>query len=322
MHERNEKGTPHRNPIALRALNRIVYEFRRAAIETHHALILSSRKARLCMTGTSLPLHKEYIVIDAAIYETGMFSQLASIVGLLEHYEAWSRRYAGLRLGRFSHGLYYDPTVGGSWWNYFFEPIELGASDNGPVYSPNDQLQEAFATRTEVSMPREQAAEIVRRHIRLNRETRRMVDALAEHHFKDDYVIGIHYRGTDKCTEVPLVPYDRVRAAVLEQVNASPSPRCKLFVATDEQAFLDYMREHFGDRLAYCDAFRSTDGSPTDTRQGDNFRKGLEAVLDCVLLSRCNHLIRTDSNLSLFSTFFAPKIPVTFLTTLRPRRVP
>ena len=43
------------------------------------------------------------------------------------------------------------------------------------------------------------------------------------------------------------------------------------------------------------------------------YKLGKEAVIDCLLLSKCNHLIRTSSCLSLVSEYFNPQLTDTLL---------
>ena len=129
-------------------------------------------------------------------------------------------------------------------------------------------------------------------------------------------IIGVHYRGTDKRQDAPRVPYEAVASAVIAQA-AREGGDWKLFAASDEQAFVDFMRERFGARVACLDMRRSTDGSPIDVVQGDNRRKGADAVLDCLLLSRCDALLRTASNLGLCASFFNPRVLVVELSRER-----
>ena len=64
--------------------------------------------------------------------------------------------------------------------------------------------------------------------------------------------------------------------------------------------------------------FRSVDGRPIDVVNTDgNHQKGLDAVVDCLLLSRTHAMIRTASNLSLCSTLFNPQLPDTLLNRER-----
>jgi hypothetical protein len=130
--------------------------------------------------------------------------------------------------------------------------------------------------------------------------------------------LGVHYRGTDKFSEAPRVPYEEVMAAVRDAAHLALPRRWKLFVATDEQPFLEYARHAFPDRLICQEAIRSTDGQGLHFQLAGDYRNGEGAVSDCLLLSRCNYLIRTESELSLCSTLFNPHLPV---TVIRPGEV-
>jgi hypothetical protein len=66
----------------------------------------------------------------------------------------------------------------------------------------------------------------------------------------------------------------------------------KLFVATDEQAFLDAISTRYKGKVIYLDAIRSTNGKAVHASRKNAYRKGEEALLDCVLLSKTNLLIQ------------------------------
>jgi hypothetical protein len=44
-----------------------------------------------------------------------------------------------------------------------------------------------------------------------------------------------------------------------------------------------------------------------------NYRKGQEALINCLLLSRCSTLIRTTSFLSAWASIFNPGLPIVLL---------
>ena len=95
-------------------------------------------------------------------------------------------------------------------------------------------------------------------------------------------------------------------------------PDARIFVATDEAAFVDHMEHSFPGRILKRDMFRSQDGRPIDVVNADsNHVKGLHAVVDCLLLARTHVLIRTASNLGLAATFFNPVQPVLLLNPER-----
>jgi Nodulation protein Z (NodZ) len=295
-------------------LRREVRRLRDAERRTRVALRLFARTA-LPAAGSREAAHHEVLVLPGAGYQPGLFSQFATVLGLLEYVHRWPGRYAGLRVDFAEQGLYYDPSAGPNWWDYYFEPLALGVAA-APVRTVSDDEMFYFARRVETSMPRARAAELVALHVRPVARVRDKVDTWVRERFVRAHVIGVHYRGTNKHQDAPRVPYEAVAAAVRTAAPAASAP-WKIFVATDEQAFLDFMRARFPGRLACLDMHRSTDGSPIDVVPGDNFRKGEQAVMDCLLLARCDHLVRTASNLSLCATFFNPRLPVALLSRER-----
>ena len=213
-----------------------------------------------------------------------------------------------MRVDFAARGLYYDAAFGANWWQYYFEPIDIGCREDAVTSVVSPLRSDLLSNRGE-RLSRKRGFEIIDRYIRPKPHLGDEVESYVRKHFQDAFVVGIHYRGTDKHEEAPVVPYERVRAAILDAVISANPAWHKLFLATDEQAFLDYMLVEFPHVLTYRRTFRSVDGKPTHWRDMDNHDKGAEAVLDCLLLSRCQHLIRTASNLSLCSTLFNPDIP-------------
>lgn len=279
------------------------------------AFELHARSWRYLLLAAGMPISKEYLVLRCAggPAVSGLFSEFAAVLGALEHYEKWNRIYAGLHVDFSDRGLYYEPAHGANWWEYYFERIYLGGSENAVIKVISDRQHDLFAYRIDC-LSREHGFALIERHIRAKLHIREKVDAYVRANFREAYVIGVHYRGTDKFTEAPRVAYERVHAAVLDAINAARPARHKLFIATDEAAFLDYMLNLHPSGLLYRDIFRSIDGTPTHWRGESNHDKGEDAVLDFLLLSRCQILIRTASNLSQCSTLINPEVPEVMLS--------
>lgn len=245
---------------------------------------------------------------------SGLFSEVASAIGFLDHFEQWRHCYAGMRVD-YHDGLYLDPARGANWWTYYFEPIAIGAGD-GRSRAVGQPFHDQCAMQVETTMPRERAAALVARYVRVTPAVERRVDAVVSAEWSSN-VIGVHYRGTDKAVDARRVPYDEVAAAVQSALMAT-NANGTVFVATDECAFVDFMRERFRGRVTARPMFRSADGRPIDVVNADgNYQKGLDAVVDCVLLSRTRFLVRTASNLSLCATFFNPSLPCVLLNPER-----
>jgi hypothetical protein len=239
------------------------------------------------------------------------------VIGMLDHYQRWRHLYAGIRLD-FQHGLYRDAAVGPDWWQYYFEPLDAGGEHGAPARVVSPHYHDLCANRVERGMSRATAAALIDRYVVVRPRIRSLVDDYVREHWSTHFVVGVHYRGTDKAEDAPRVPYAQVEATVRETMKRSGAARCRVFLATDEQAFVDYMRSRFPDELRYRAMFRSRDGRPTDVFNADsNHKKGEDALVDCLLLSRTHHLVRTASNLSLCSTLFNPRLPETLLNRER-----
>ncbi|MDP3719153.1 MAG: nodulation protein NodZ [Acidobacteriota bacterium] len=241
--------------------------------------------------------------------ESGLFSEFAAVIGLLDHYERWRHLYAGVRV-QFGHGLYFDAAVGPNWWEYYFAPIDIRDRAEARARAIDPHYHDLCANRVERTMARVRGAALVQQHVTVRQDVNDIVDNFIGQHWTGHHVIGVHYRGTDKSDDARRVPYEEVASVVHEAMRRAGTERCRVFLATDEQAFVDFMRTRFSAQLCYREMFRSIDGRPIDVVNSDgNHRKGLDAVVDCLLLSRSHTLIRTASNLSLCATLFNPRVP-------------
>lgn len=280
----------------------------------HHgrtAYAPAERTARRMLIEAGFPLRKQFLVLPCmtGVDTSGLFTEFLAAIGALAQHEQWPSLYAGLRIDYGDQGLYYDRSVGLNWWEYYFEPIDIGSSELA-VVTTIDPHQHDLLTYRAAAMPRATAHGLISRYVRLRPHIHDTLDDYAAAHFQCAFVIGVHYRGTDKHEEAPAVSYEDVSAAIRNVASGAGEDRYLVFVATDEQAFLDYMMERFPGRLLYRPIFRSTDGRPIDVTNDDaNCKKGADAVIDCLLLSRTHRLIRTASNLSLCSAFFNPDVP-------------
>lgn len=273
------------------------------------------RAARVVLTRAGLPLAKEYLVLGCGSGQdaSGLFSEVAAVIGALEHYESWRSIYAGLHVDFKHHGLYHEPAVGDNWWEYYFEPITLGTA-LGATTRPVPALRhDAFAYRVEQSLSRAAAAALLRRHVRVRPFLVERVERFCRETLAGEHVLGVHYRGTDKTEDAAAVPYDAMCSAIGAGLQAQGPGPTRIFVATDDQAFLDHARLMFPGQVAALPMARSEDGRPMHKAWGGGFAGGADAIVDCLLLSRCHRLIRTPSNLSLCATLFNPTLPVTVI---------
>lgn len=88
-------------------------------------------------------------------------------------------------------------------------------------------------------------------------------------------------------------------------------PNAQIFVATDQQQYLDQFKSRFGKQVITSDAMRTSGQEPLfRINEGSKFKRGLEVMMDCLILSRCNCLIKGWSNVSETAICFNPSIAV------------
>lgn len=241
----------------------------------------------------------------------GLFATCSALVSLILYYE--TGQCAGLHVDFEKNGIYYDANHGDNWWEYYFEPICLGDKRNAQILPCSNCLVHEIYPAIEQFLTLPRVLEIIKTHIRVKPHIRRKVEVFAEKHFKGYHIIGVHYRGTDRVTQESRVSYADAAGKVQSYMDEEKLEHYRLFVATDEQPFLDFMQAAFPKRVLSIPAIRSTDGQAIHIKSKTPYRQGEEAMVDCLLLSRASVLFRCGSWLSTWSSAFNPAMPVIML---------
>lgn len=245
----------------------------------------------------------------------GFFSAFNSIIAALDFCE---QHNAPLGVDFQKEGWYYDTQKGPNWWSYYFDQPRIA------LHMPIQEVRKfkawqkiicALQGQYEIGCIR--AHELIKRYIRIKKPIQNKIDAFYLKHMDGFYMIGVHYRGTDKTREAPAVSYETVSDIVHSQLQNRPSDiPFKIFIATDDQNFLEHMQKIYGQMICSIDALRSRDNNAVHTnalhtnQELSNYKKGEDALIDCMLLSKCDLLIKMASNLSDTSLMFNPYIPV------------
>jgi len=121
------------------------------------------------------------------------------------------------------------------------------------------------------------------------------------------HTLGIHFRGTDKLNaawDTNPVSHADFLALLADFIQNHPEVD-RLFVATDDPAFLDAARVRFqGLELTTSGVagfHKEALGSPSNADH---------ALLDCLLLSRCRWVLKTSSALSGFAKVLNPELTI------------
>ena len=170
----------------------------------------------------------------------------------------------------------------------------------------------------------ERGRSLIRRYVKPRSYIQRRVDELHASRLAGHYVIGVHVRGTDGYGAPARgveISFDRYFDVIEERMAAVGPDRCRVFLATDEEAVVSRFEARLGARLVYCDTHRKVDGDPVfgtgptgqvmpgylATADAWPARNGEEAVLEYALLARSDLLVHNLSSLSQVARFSVPE---------------
>lgn len=258
--------------------------------------------------GTSLFASTPPFVIIPSHKVRGMFSVFDSIAGALHQYD--KKIYSGVEVDFHDDGYYYSPEHGLNWWTYYCRPLVLGHKDGSPIQRLSCDACSHHAYFTELYLQKEQISALIKKYIHIRPHILEKVDQFAAENFSSVPVICVHYRGTDKILEAFPVAYSDVYKRIVDYVKSEDLKEYQVFVATDEAPFLAYLQHLLPGKVLHYSTLLSQDKQPLHTTTQNPYLHGEEALIDCLLLSKGIVLLRTESNLSRWSTYFNPQIPV------------
>jgi hypothetical protein len=270
----------------------------------------------------------------------GLFSEFHSVVGALAYAEA--RGAAGVRVD-FQSALYVDLEHGPNWWTYFFERdlMTIGSrSSSGELhldrplakYGRHGGFCDVVNGSTPYLYPmtygvsRADVHRLVASHMHVRQP---ILDEVARANAASTepgaYVVAVHYRGTDSTRRSGLFTDNQTRRvsyqAYADEVRRAldeAAPRSHhVFVASDEVAFLEFMRGAFGGRVIWSEDSPRVGANDLPihldrTLPVSNYQKGKSGLVDCLRLAAADYLVKGRSNLSDASLAFNPRLPYSF----------
>ncbi|HUK35613.1 MAG TPA: hypothetical protein VLV86_16965, partial [Vicinamibacterales bacterium] len=273
----------------------------------------------------------------------GLFSEFHSVLGALAYGEAV--RAAGVRV-EFGSPLYVEGGRDRNWWTTYFEEDVMSLGAHRSATAPEvhlDQIVTKYGRHGGFSdvvqgitpymypmtygISRTALHRLLTAHIRIRQEIRREAAHFVATHFAPSaYILGVHYRGTDatrKWTGVfnhyrtTAVPYDAYADEVRRVLDSARPSVYRIFVATDERPFLEFMQREFGNRVCQFEGSPRVNAGAApvhlDRRLSvSNYQKGKSALVDALVLSATQYLIKGRSNLSDAALAFNPELPYSF----------
>lgn len=141
------------------------------------------------------------------------------------------------------------------------------------------------------------------------------LDQFIKANFKDERVLGVHYRGTDKEGEAPRLQLDILFGEIQSYINRGYS---KIFISTDEVIILEKVKSKFYPVpvIYRHDAYRSSDGDQFHRKaESDKYDINHDALMNILILSKTDFLLKTASIMSDCCFIFNPNLPYKLLST-------
>jgi hypothetical protein len=220
-------------------------------------------------------------------------------------------------------------------WEYYFEPVspfslkdidrdkddvkEVKKYIKGrKLHSEPDGCWDYISSPPEIclSNPSPEARafmhSLIKKYVAIKSPIQSKIDSFYEKNMKNNQVIGAHVRACRDNRgghrDIPLGKYTKNIDKYL-----SNNPSAKVLITTDYKPFVDHFAKKYRDRIIYYNSQRSVNGfSPTCgfkrnlTRNKGGPKVGEEVLIECILLSKCDRVLHSSSNVSSACMYFNP----------------
>lgn len=151
--------------------------------------------------------------------------------------------------------------------------------------------------------------EIIDKFIRLNPSIQEKINIFWTQCMQGKKTIGIHLRGNFLYNEILDVP----ARCLLDHANEIGSSEYQYFIATDQQPLLDEASKTLMGPVIYYPFERGLKTSSPSAAGQLTPKDGENVLIEALLLSRCDYLIHTLSQVSTSVLFFNPELPHTLI---------
>lgn len=203
-----------------------------------------------------------------------------------------------------SETLYYDANYGENVWEYYFKQVHDYEEDNNIIVSDYTELVKQGSFRETMHY-------IYKNFFILNEK----VESILKDHydlFATKKILGVHIRRTDKFlsgTGPNLAPVDL--DLFKQEIDKVIDNYDAIYLATDCSEAYQFITDLYGKKvISNVNGIRGigTQSIHTEFRHMSGYKKGLDVLTDVIYLSKCKHLIRSSSNVSVTSLYINPEL--------------
>ncbi|MCL4361428.1 hypothetical protein M1446_03670 [Candidatus Dependentiae bacterium] len=245
----------------------------------------------------------------------GFFSSFFAVLNNLD----WCDKNNKIPVVVWDGGYYFVPEKfngSNNAWEYYFEPI------SNLSYSEGDSIRKEYGAPNAFAFPhinpnqenRQRAHAVIQKYIKINPIVQKKIDDFYKQNMEGKKTIGIHLRGTDKCYEIkPIDPDEFFKTA------NKFKEEYQFLVATDEENLLKEAIKKIEGKVIYYPCYRSPNKMPIHCRSPNKAQVGEDVLIETILLSKCEKLIHSISNVSTAALFFNPELESIFFSSSAPQ---
>ncbi len=243
-------------------------------------------------------------------------------------------QYPIIDLSKINTPHFYDESLGENIWNYYFEPInqfsfiDLISSNITPklIYIPTaEEVMNAhhdeenrLATFWAWNEPKNKEAWMIKKralgrsyvenYIQVKSTIKEKVAHFSKQFFRSNYIIGIHIRGTDfaYATAPSIQDYFRELDQLIKNKKAK---EVQIFLATDQEQYVAEFKNKYKNQVITYNAIRSSNEiAPFRLKGVSNYKKGEDVLVDTLLLSECDFLLKGSAAVGEMALWFNPTL--------------
>ena len=235
-------------------------------------------------------------------------------------------------------------------WNYYFE--EINNIEENDVFSSEHKISDIFlcgeldfdlenkflirnmhsydslklwsiAGTEKEKNHRLEVFKIIQKYIKVKKDILSRVEKFKQLKMNEELLIGVHVRGTDKKTEYPFkqLTFKHYIDKINDIVSKNPDKSYKIYVASDNNESIIKMADYYGKKNIICHpSIRVSSHSskiPIHLKNDIDKRKhGEETLIEMLLLSKCNHIIGTDSNFTAVASYYNTEANLIYLNRI------
>jgi len=193
-------------------------------------------------------------------------------------------------------------------------------------YGIHAPVAESIDPEAWYSEQRSRTRGLLERYIRVKKPILDEVDRFWTRNLGNARILGVHLRGTDKGNRDPktgaqvgkVAPPNLTRIVPPEEYFSfidtylDRYPETGVFVATDQSEFVEAVQNRYGDRVVSRSCIRGEGfgigSNPFQVRDGRGHEKGKDVLIDCLLLSRCDYLLKCTSAVGEYALAWNPDL--------------